>query len=97
MVIDIITGDYIDFSGYNNSLKREITKFSEFDVNAVYHSDYIGNSMTAIKEYIEDNKEPEWTWERNEYILDKQERRYLKSVIRPFKDKVNFITKKYKE
>ena len=64
-----------------------------YDILAVYKPCYIGDSIRAIRRYIEKNQEPNWTWEKDEYILDKEERRYLRNIIRPFREKVLCIRK----
>lgn len=91
IVVDIIRGDFLNLSEFNDNLE---CKFVEnYNILAIYKPIYRGDSIRAVRDYIRYKKEPNWTWKKDEYILDKEERRYLRNIIRPFKEKVLCIRK----
>ena len=96
IVVDILRGDYLNLSEFNDNLEYNdliLGKLRKYNILAVYKPEYRGDSIRAIRRYIEKNQEPIWTWKKDEYILDKEERRYLRNIIRPFKEKVLSICK----
>jgi hypothetical protein len=74
-----------DLTAKGNSRKWDIVKIN----NNVL--DNRGYCYVALQEVGEDK----WTWERPREILDKEEKEYLSTVIKPFKNKIRDIFKIY--
>lgn len=91
ILINLETGGYLKL----DVLSEDMTGYRKlFDVMKVYYSEYVGDTFRKLGIIKNFNLE-EWTWERNEEILDKEEKRYLKNVIRPFKKEIKTIEKRY--
>lgn len=93
IIVDILSGEYLSLSNFDNNLKYKDYSDEIYDIIAVYKPAYIGDSIRAIRRYLETKEEPNWTWKKDEYILDNEERRYLRNIIRPFREKVLYIRK----
>ena len=93
IIVDILRSGYLNLSEFSDNLEYKGWSGEKYNILAVYKPSYIGNSIRAIRRYLETKEEPNWTWKKDEYILDKAERRYLRNIIRPFREKVLCIRK----
>ena len=92
--------DWVKLDNYNDDLTSVDNDVPEYDIVKVDNDvtfDY-SNMKYCAKAIINHFSIPstqtyKWTWERKEDILTDEEREYLKAVIAPVKDKVNFIQK----
>lgn len=91
---------YIDINGgwmSSSKYKEDLTAKSddkEWDIMEVYvqnNGKYLDGEVLERHAIEHMNK----IWERSEEVLDKEEKRYLKNVTRPFKNKIKTIKKKY--
>ena len=91
---------WLRLDAYNSDLTFASNELEKYDIVKVDNDvTYIYSGIKYCERAIinhfntlstEVNK---WTWKRQEDILTNKERAYLKVVIEPIKDKVNFITK----
>ena len=87
-------------NGYLFKIDKERTYGA---INEIYYNGNLDYLMSLMKGKVTDERfsklikieEPEYraVYEHKEEILDEAEKRYLKAVIRPFRDKVNNICK----
>lgn len=92
MYVDI-NGGWISSSSCGEDLTDKCGN-KEWDIMEVYaqnNGEYLNGEVLGRHAIESMNK----IWERNEEILDKEEKRYLKNVIRPFKNEIKTIVKKY--
>lgn len=64
----------------------ELLKLAGIDLTEVYKANYYENKKSLVDWLLQDYKEP---------ILEEDEREYLAAVIRPFKENVCTVCKKY--
>ena len=79
-------GGWLNLNDYNNNFKFMDNK-NDFDVMKIYGFSFYKNR--ALKFFKEDRK---LLWERKE-ILNYKEKEYLSSFIKPFRDRVKYISK----
>lgn len=80
--IALDNSSYIIYSCYEN-----LTNKYEKDLDIV--------KVQRYNEIMSGHYELQTLYERKEKILDKKEKEYLSAVIKPFKNRVNYIKKKY--
>ena len=92
MYVDI-NGGWISSSSYREDLtdKYGNKKWDIMEVYAQNNGEYLNGEV--LGRYVIESMDK--IWERNEGILDKEEKRYLKNVIRPFKNEIKTIVKRY--
>ena len=78
---------------YKEEIKKEITTQSYSHATSTYESLVSCYKKYCNKSLIADSYEIlDWLCEEHS-ILDKEEKEYLSAVIRPFKDRINYIYK----
>lgn len=80
----VVAGNLIDSSGY---ISKKLNQYTNELKDTV-----AGKNLDIIK--VERPAKYETVFERKEEILDKTEKRYLANIIRPFKDRVKWISKR---
>ena len=93
MYVKANNGGWISSSNYRENL-TEKDGDKEWDIMEVYaqnNGKYLDGQV--LEKYTIEYMDK--IWERNEAILDKEEKRYLKNVIRPFKKEIKTIEKRY--
>ena len=90
----IYDGIYYTTSRYFKGFKK-IDEIINDNAFIIYNDDY-EECFCYTKEMIAEVKRPikyETIYKREEPILDDKEKKYLSSVIRPFRDKIQYIVK----
>lgn len=88
---------YFHENMYFIDFKQVEDTFFDGNVIALY-SNRDNRAYYYTKEMIAEAKRPigyETIYKREEPILDKKERKYLRAIIRPFRDMVKFIVKRF--
>lgn len=91
---------WLKLNDYNNNLTFPFKDLGEYDIVKVdndvtfnyFNTEYCAKAIGYYSCRVS-TKTDKWTWERKENILTDKEREYLKAVIEPIKDKINFIVK----
>ena len=94
-----LRNDLIDGKKYDDIYFYDFMEFNEFEIIEKMLDDdiVIINGYQYTKEMIAEVKRPtkyETIYKREEPILDDKEKEYLGNVIKPFKCKIAYITKK---
>lgn len=79
-------GRFLDLREYDETLKCIRNPY--YNINKVNNS--VETNCEALWNVTHHN---EWTWERPIEILNKKEKEYFSAVIKPFRDKIEFICK----
>lgn len=101
--MDIKVGDLVKIKGRVKEYGDEVEDDDEYIVTFTDHEDFIAlrNEYTSMfnvsKSEIIEVKRPcqyKTIYKRKEPILDDKERKYLSTVIKPFRNRINSITKR---
>ena len=84
------SGEWLNLNIYNNNLNHKNGN-TKFDIIKVYGFD---KAPSLSLDFFAENRE--LLWERKE-ILNYKEKEYLSSFIKPFRDRVKYISKFYNE